>query len=279
MRMAMWDKLKTRGRVDDRRGMAAGVGGLSITGVLLLMAVNYFLGGDVTDVLNQIQQAPPALQHQEDQGQFAGEDEYERFASTVLGSNNQMWSALFTENNRAYQEPTLVLFRSATPSDCGMATSQVGPHYCPLDNTIYLDETFFDELTTRLGAQGGDVAEAYVISHEVGHHIQNELGTMEQVRNEQQRNPQRANDLSIALELQADCYAGLWANYVREFNIFEPGEIQEAMDAASTVGDDRIQEKVSGQINPESWTHGSSQQRVGAFTRGYESGSLSACEL
>lgn len=167
-----------------------------------------------------------------------------------LGQNNDMWAQIFAENNRSYT-PTLVLFRQATTSSCGTATSQVGPHYCPLDQTIYLDETFFDELRNRFGAQGGDVAEAYVISHEVGHHAQNELGIMNQVNNTGD------NKASIQLELQADCFAGLWAHSIRDLGVFGPGEIREAMDAAATVGDDRIQERVTGYINPESWTHGS----------------------
>ncbi len=257
--------------------MGAAAGGLSITGVILLLAVNYFMGGDLTDVVNQIQ---PALENpQQNTKEFEGQDDYEVFASTVLGSNNDLWLRIFSENNLSYTPPTLVLFRSATASSCGTATSQVGPHYCPLDSTIYLDETFFDELTTRLGAQGGDVAEAYVIAHEVGHHAQNELGIMGRVQSMQQQNPREANEISIQVELQADCFAGLWANSIRDLQVFEAGEIKEAMDAASAVGDDRIQEKVTGQVNPESWTHGSSEQRVAAFTKGYTTGDFSACQL
>ena len=161
---------------------------------------------------------------------------------------------------------------------CGTATSQVGPHYCPLDKTIYLDETFFDELTNRFGAQGGDVAEAYVIAHEVGHHAQNELGIMTQVYDMRESDPQGADSASVKLELQADCFAGLWAHSIKDIGVFEAGEIREAIDAAAAVGDDRIQEKVTGYVNPESWTHGSSAQRAEWFNRGYEEGQLAACE-
>jgi predicted metalloprotease len=171
----------------------------------------------------------------------------------------------------------LVLFRTATNSACGTATSQIGPHYCPLDSTIYLDETFFDELTNRLGATGGDVAEAYVIAHEVGHHVQNELGIMNRVQTQQQALPSQANELSVQLELQADCFAGLWAHSIRDIGVFETNEIREAMDAAAAVGDDRIQERTQGYVNPENWTHGSSDQRVEWFNKGYQTGELSAC--
>jgi predicted metalloprotease len=251
--------------------MAPVAGGLSLTGVALLLLFNYLSGGDLGDIVNQINYAPSAYDQSEQSQEYAGQDEYEVFASTVLGSNNDLWQQIFSQNNQTYAPPKLVLFRTATNSGCGTATSQVGPHYCPVDSTIYLDETFFDELTNRLGAQGGDVAEAYVISHEVGHHAQNELGIIAQAQN--------SNESSIQVELQADCFAGLWAYSIRDKQVFQPGEIQEAMDAAAAVGDDRIQEKVTGQINPETWTHGSSQQRVTAFNTGYQTGDFSRCQF
>jgi predicted metalloprotease len=213
----------------------------------------------------------------ENPSQFEGADKYEVFASEVLGSNNDMWQEVFSKNNLTYSEPQMVLFREATQSGCGTATSQVGPHYCPLDETIYLDETFFDELKSVLGAKGGDVAEAYVMSHEAGHHAQKGLGIMDKVDAQINQNSGEANDLSIKLELQADCFAGLWAHSVKDKGVILPGEIEEAMDAAASVGDDRVQERVTGQINPETWTHGSSEQRVEWFNRGYSSGLLSEC--
>lgn len=274
--MAEWGKIGSRGSVEDRRGVGpVALGGMSLTGLAIMMLLTYATGGNPLDVLTQVD--PSQLQQvQTDTSQFEGEDSYEVFASTVLGSNNDLWTAQFSEAGDQYTPPRLVLFRTATPSECGTATSQVGPHYCPVDNTIYLDETFFDELTNRLGAEGGDVAEAYVIAHEVGHHVQNQLGIMERV--EQSRFRQDANEVSVRLELQADCYAGMWANSIRSLNVLSPGEIGEAMDAAAAVGDDRIQERTAGYINPESWTHGSSASRVEWFTRGYESGTLSACD-
>jgi uncharacterized protein len=270
--MANWDKILSRGNVEDRRAFGpSGIGGLGIGGVLLIAALTYLGGGDVTDVLMQLQNAQVAPQNI-DPAQFAGEDEYEVFASTVLGSNNEMWEDLFAQSNQTYTPPKLVLFRGATQSSCGGAQSLVGPHYCPLDETIYLDETFFDELTSRLGAEGGDVAEAYVIAHEVAHHAQNKLGIMDQAR------ASRDNENAIKLELQADCFAGLWAHSVKDLGVFLPGEINEAMDAAAAVGDDRIQQRTTGQVNPESWTHGSSAERVAWFNRGFDTGSLASCD-
>jgi predicted metalloprotease len=212
--------------------------------------------------------------------EFQGEDDYEVFASTVLGSNDKTWNEIFTANQLTYTPPNLVLFRTQTNSACGGANSQVGPHYCPLDETIYLDETFFDVLTERFGAEGGDVAEAYVIAHEVAHHVQNELNIMDEVQTRQQSagSQEEANQYSVALELQADCFAGVWANSIKDLGVFLPGEINEAIDAAESVGDDRIQQAVQGRVSPESWTHGSSQQRKDWFNIGYETGDPSRCD-
>ncbi len=276
--MANWGKILSRGNVEDRRSMApAAIGGISLTGLALVLLYNVLAGGDVTDVLNQLENIPVEQQENVQKEEFTGQDSYEVFASTVLGSNNEMWSKLFGKTNHTYTPPKLVLFRTATQSACGSAVSEVGPHYCPVDKTIYLDETFFDELQKRFGAKGGDVAEAYVIAHEVGHHAQNEFQIMEEVQRTQQSDPDRANNLSIKLELQADCFAGLWAHSIRDLDVFMPGEISEAMDAAAAVGDDRIQKKVTGYQNPETWTHGSSEQRAMWFNRGFESGTLSVC--
>lgn len=275
--MARWGNIGSRGDVEDRRGFAPVVGGVSLTGVALLMLLQYVSGGNPLDVLMQLDSIPTQESRQVLSEEFQGADEYEIFASTVLGSANEMWDQKFRESGRQYVPPKLVLFRSATDSACGTATSDVGPHYCPLDRTIYLDETFFDELQTRFGANGGDVAEAYVIAHEVSHHAQNLLGNMDRVRQLESRNPRNANQYSVQLELQADCMAGLWAYSIRDRNVFEEGEIKEAIDAASAVGDDRIQSAVLGQVNPETWTHGSSSQRVSAFQQGYQEGKLSSC--
>lgn len=260
--MANWSILSSRGSVDDRRGSPMALGGLGLVGVVLALAFNYMQTGtvDVGSALQALQQ----LQMQNaplDAKQFEGADSYEVFASTVLGSTNDMWNKAFAAAGQAYTPPHFVLFRGGTQSGCGGAYSEVGPHYCPQDETIYLDETFFNELRDRFGAQG-DVAQAYVIAHEVGHHVQTLLGLQSD---------------SISQELQADCLAGLWAYSIKDKGVFEPNEIQEALSAAAAVGDDNIQKRTTGYVQRESWTHGSSAQRVAAFTRGYESGAVGAC--
>ena len=218
-------------------------------------------------------------QPQEQAPEYQGLDEIEEFVSAILGSTDTVWEQVFTDAGRTYQPTSLVLFTGSTSSGCGGATAQVGPHYCPLDKTIYIDRDFYGELERRFGASGGDFAEAYVVAHEVAHHVQNELGIMDQVRSAQQSDPGNANDYSVSLELQADCLAGVWANSIfQRGNVLERGDIEEAMNAAASVGDDRIQQATQGQINPEKWTHGSSQQRVDWFNQGYESGSASQCD-
>jgi predicted metalloprotease len=241
-------------------------GGLGLGGIALALLFTYLSQGQVTpaDVLNQLQGAQ-VMTSQEDASAFEGADSYEVFASTVLGSANDMWRNLFAQKGLSYAPPRLVLFRGATQSACGGATSAAGPHYCPLDKAIYLDETFFDELQ-KLGGRG-DVAQAYVIAHEAGHAAQDQLGLL--------KNDNLGD--SVGVELQADCFAGLWAYSIRNAGVFEPGEIKEALDAASAVGDDRIQEAYQGRVTPETWTHGSSAQRVDAFDRGFESGAIDAC--
>jgi predicted metalloprotease len=168
--------------------------------------------------------------------------------------------------HKTYVAPKLVLFRGSTDSACGGATSDMGPHYCPYDSTIYLDETFFDELKA-LGGQG-DVAQAYVIAHEVGHHVQNQLGLLKE---------DQTNADSVRTELQADCFAGLWAYSIKDIGVFEPGEVKEALDAASAVGDDHVQATFQGRVTPETWTHGSSAERVASFNKGFETGQVGAC--
>jgi uncharacterized protein len=270
--MAKWDNISSSGLVDDRRGLGSVVaGGVGVGGVVVYLLISYLTGSqvNVNDLINQLESTRTDQSQPTDTSQFASQDSYEVFASRVLGSNNELWQQEFGKLGRTYTPPKLVLFRSATQSGCGTATSDVGPHYCPLDQTIYLDETFFDQMETYLGATGGDVAEAYVISHEVGHHVQNLLGTIDQAPDNQQG--------AINIELQSDCYAGMWAHSIKDIDVIEPGEIQEAMDAAATVGDDNIQSKVNGQVDPETWTHGSSQERMKWFNTGYELGSFAQC--
>ena len=277
--MARWNRLGTRGDVQDRRGTGLAIGGLGGVGLIIALVVSLLGGGSgLDDILGQLEARAPQTGAQPEE--FQGQDDYEVFASTVLGSTDETWTAIFQESNLTYVLPTLVLFRGSTNSACGGANSAVGPHYCPLDETIYLDETFFDALVSRLGAEGGDVAEAYVIAHEVGHHVQKRLEIMSEVQTAQQQaaSQEEANELSVKLELQADCFAGVWANSIRDAGVFLPGEINEAIDAAEAVGDDRIQEAVQGQVNPESWTHGSAEQRADWFTTGFETGDPSACD-
>ena len=263
--MANWDNIQSKGQVDDRRGSAAYVGGgLTLGGIALLVLINYVTTGsvDVTTIANQINDMQTSGQTQTAaSSKTYVPDGYEKFASTVLGSTNDTWKAKFQEMGKSYTPPHLVLFRGSTESSCGGAFSQEGPHYCPTDTTVYLDETFFNELRDRFGATG-DVAQAYVIAHEVGHHVQTLLGIEKD---------------SIHQELQADCFAGVWANSIKDQGVFQPGEIKEALDAAAAVGDDHIQEVTQGSVHPETWTHGSSAQRVQSFTTGYDTGSFAQC--
>lgn len=269
--MADWGKIFSRGNVQDRRSSGLALGGVGAVVVIATLIFNIVSGGqiNINDLLSLI---PSESQSSLTSTDFEGADQYEVFASTVLGSTNDYWRTQFEKSGQQYTEPSLVLFRSATQSACGYASSDVGPHYCPSDQTIYIDETFFIELQQRFKAQGGDVAEAYVIAHEVGHHVQNLQGDLERA---QQDGSQAA---AISTELQADCYAGAWANSISNLGVFEPNEINEAIDAAAAVGDDRIQQSVNGQVSPETWTHGSSESRVKWFTAGYESGDPAACK-
>ena len=275
--MALWDNLGTSGNVEDRRGMAGvGLGG-GLVGIVLFLALSYTGVQIDPAVLEQIAGGVSGTSQTTEQlSEFQGKDSYETFVSTVLGSTNAYWKKTMLQENKPFTEPRLVLFRDATRSGCGVATTQVGPHYCPLDQTIYLDETFFDVLV-QLGGSNGDVAQAYVIAHEAGHHAQQALGIMDRVESDPAYERTGENSLSVKLELQADCFAGLWAHSLRDRNVFQPGDIEQAIKAAEAVGDDRIQAETQGSINPETWTHGSSAERVKAFNRGYDTGKLSVC--
>lgn len=280
--MAIWDKIGSSGNVEDRRGMGAGGMALSGIGGLVVFLLFAFLGGGtgsdgsvLEQILNQTAQQSQAT---EQPTEFAGADQYETFAQKVLGSNNATWAGIFRIQGMVYAEPRLVLFRQITQSGCGAASSTMGPHYCPTDQTIYLDETFFDELQKTYGGSSGDVAQAYVISHEVAHHVQQQLGAMDDVSRAQQSGSVEANDLSAKLELQADCYAGIWMNSLSAEGILGPGEIEEALSAAAAVGDDHVQKTQTGTTNPETWTHGSSEQRMQWFNTGYSTGKVTSCD-
>ena len=276
-----WRNLERSKNVQDRRGqtakVAGGVGGLGIIGVLLAL----FLGGgggDVGDLIGQLA-TPATSAPSQDSSEFDGIDDDEAFVMAILGTTETLWSDVFAASGQAYDPATVVLFSDATASACGGASSATGPHYCPLDETVYIDLTFYDELQRRFGAEGGDFAEAYVLAHEIGHHIQQELGIMDDVREIQQSRPQDANEYSVRLELQADCLAGVWANSIfQREDVLERGDIAEGLSAAEAVGDDRIQMTTTGRVNPESFTHGTSEQRISWFNVGYETGDPAACD-
>jgi len=279
-----WRKLETSDKVQDRRGtgakVAGGVGGVGILGVLIALLFGGGGGGfgDIGDLLGQVQQGQAPAQ-QEQAEEFQGVDEQEDFVRRILGSTETVWTDIFRDGGITYKAASLVLFDAPTESACGGARSEVGPHYCPLDQTVYVDLEFFQVLTERFGASAGDFAQAYVIAHEIGHHVQNELNIMDEVQQLQRSDAGNANELSVRLELQADCLAGVWANSIwQRDNVLEQGDIEEALSAASAVGDDRIQQATSGRVSPESWTHGSAEQRVRWFKSGYETGDPNACD-
>ena len=268
-----WIGRRESSNVDDRRSSSGGkffVGGT--IGVIILV-IKFFMDGDPTQLIQQINQ-------QNSQTTEVVNDSLDntmaKFVAVVLADNEDVWNKIFAENGLQYEEPKLVLFRGATESGCGNASSSIGPFYCPADKKVYIDLSFMDELKTRFGAQGGDFALAYVIGHEVGHHVQNLLGTSAKTEELQaQSNQTKANKLSVALELQADFYAGVWTYHNQQMkNILEQGDIEEALSAASAVGDDAIQQKTQGTIVPDAFTHGTSAERMYWFKRGYETGDI-----
>jgi uncharacterized protein len=269
--MADWDKIISDGNIEDRRGNSGGVAALGTVGTVIVLGIMLFSGGgnpaDVQQLINNLANSAGTTE----QGEFVDKKNYKQFASKVIGSNNDVWKNEFKKEMIIYEEPRLVLFRQATQSGCGGATSDVGPHYCPQDSTIYLDETFFEELTLRFGAKGGQVAEAYVMAHEIGHHVQYLRGIFDKVN-------VRNNKESVKVELQADCYAGIWAGNLTGEGVIKADEIDQAIDAASAVGDDRIQKTTTGRVNPETWTHGSSAQRKASFLTGYNTKNVSSCD-
>ncbi|RAR49039.1 KPN_02809 family neutral zinc metallopeptidase [Flavobacterium lacus] len=271
-----WEGRRQSKNVEDRRGMGTGgkvVAGGGLIGIILLL-INLF-GGEgaqnLTPILEQLQQQQATEAPAEP---LSPEDEkMGRFVSTVLADTEDVWHKIFRENGMTYKEPGMVLFRSSVQSACGGATSASGPFYCPADQKIYMDLDFFDELQTRFGAKGGDYAIAYVIAHEVGHHVQTLLGTSRKVRQLQQNmNKTDANKLSVSLELQADFYAGLWTHYNSKY--LDEGDIEEALSAAQAVGDDAIQKKMQGHVVPDSFTHGTSEQRAKWFGKGFKTGDI-----
>jgi hypothetical protein len=277
-----WRTGRKSENIEDRRSSgisgkaAGGIGGL---GILLLLLISMFLGVDPGQIIQGIDSTGASSQG----SQMSTEEQNEsaEFVSLVLGDTEATWSDIFAEDlGRTYIEPKLVLFSGGVQSACGQASSQVGPFYCPSDQKVYLDLEFLKELQDRLGATG-DFAQAYVISHEVGHHVQTLTGTLQYVDTMNKRVSQKeANELSVALELQADCYAGVWANRASQQDlVLEPGDVEEGLNAASAVGDDRLQKQSQGYVVPDSFTHGTSAQRVASFRKGLESGDMYECDI
>lgn len=270
-----WQNARQSSNVEDQRGRGGVVGGGIGIGTLVLAAIVYFMGGNPMDVLQGSGAPPPSSQSRPAPGAGAN-DEEKKFVASVLGDTEDTWSALFQKRGRTYHPPKLVLFTDRVQSACGVAGSSTGPFYCPGDQKLYIDLAFFRQLKQNYGAPG-DFAQAYVIAHEVGHHVQNELGTMDKVNSLQQRaSEKQANALSVKLELQADFYAGVWAHYAQKRGLLEQGDVEEALGAASAVGDDRLQKQAQGYVVPDSFTHGSSAQRQQWFMRGFQTGDMTA---
>lgn len=269
-----WIGGRQSSNVDDRRGISAGgmAAGGGIIGVIILL-VNMFLGGGSGDGTNQLpipdQTQPMSAQEK------AADDERAAFVKVVLGYTEDVWGELFTQQGKQYQQPTLVLFRGRVQSACGMASSASGPFYCPTDQDVYIDLSFYEELKDRFKAPG-DFAMTYVIAHEVGHHIQKLSGISDKIQNmRQQLSEGEYNKYSVMMELQADFLAGVWAHHAQKMkNILEEGDIEEALNAANAIGDDRLQKQSQGYIVPESFTHGTSQQRYYWFKKGFDTGDI-----
>lgn len=273
------DDYRDSDNVEDRRGGGFGIGGggLGIGGVILALVVSYFTGINPMTLLGLIEQTPLAHQAPAAHKPPAG-DATARFVSKVLASTEDVWQSAFQQSGKHYEAPKLVLFTGQTPTACGTGQTAMGPFYCPGDRKVYIDLAFFHELKARFRAPG-EFAQAYVIAHEVGHHVQNLTGIAGKVHNAQrQTNRVEANALSVRMELQADCFAGVWGKRADDMRgILEKGDLEAALAAATAIGDDRLQQQARGRIVPESFTHGTSEQRVRWFRRGFESGDMNRC--
>ncbi len=270
-----WRDRRQSENIEDRRGLSGGRiavgGGL---GTIIIVIIVMLLGGDPRQFLQQLPQERAQPGSESSRPLNPAEEELKQFSAVVLADTEDVWNEVFRQISRQYREPRLVLFSDQVQSACGIAGAAVGPFYCPGDEKLYLDLSFFQELKTRFRAPG-DFAQAYVIAHEVGHHVQRLLGTMDQVNAAQSRmSKEQANQMAVRLELQADFLAGVWAHYAEKKGVVEPGDIEEALGAASAVGDDRLQREGQGYVVPDSFTHGTSEQRVRWFRRGLETGDI-----
>ena len=271
--------------VEDRRGMGGGGGfrmggGMGIGGLIIAVVLSLIFGGDIFSGGGDGGAPPPGTTTQTATGEISQtpeEKERALFMSFVLDDAQQVWAQTLPKYGSQYRDARLVLFRQATQSGCGYAQAGMGPFYCPLDEKVYIDLAFYDQLDNQLGA-GGDFAQAYVLAHEIGHHVQHVLGTAGRVRELQERRPNSANDLSVRMELQADCYAGVWGASTAQRDLLDPGDVEEGLAAAAAVGDDRLQGRSGGGINPESFTHGTSEQRATWFRRGFTTGDPRNCD-
>ncbi len=275
-----WQGREQSENVEDRRGFrvpGGRSGGIGCGSLLLVLGIAYVTGVDPRQILGLLQQVTPATEQSVPQGQPPADDAETRFVRVVLKDTEATWTQAFQKNGRSYQKPTLVLFDGRVDSACGMASSAVGPFYCSADSKVYLDLSFFRELSQRFGASG-DFAAAYVIAHEIGHHVQNQLGVSDQVARAQQsaRSEAEANAYGVRLELQADCFAGIYGHFNKEY--LDPGDVEEGLRAAAAIGDDAIQKQSQGYVAPESFTHGSSAMRTRWLSKGLETGDPAACD-
>lgn len=273
-----WQGRQGSSNIEDRRGVRYGrAGGIGIGTILLALVAMYF-GQDPSVVLQGVQPSSPTAQEGPYQ-ESAEEAQLREFVGVVLADTEETWGEIFRQAGGTYEQPKLVLFSGAVESACGFAQAAVGPFYCPGDRKVYIDLSFYQELQSRFGAPG-DFAQAYVVAHEIGHHVQTLMGISERNMAARQRASEvEANALSVRQELQADCFAGIWAhNADRSRQLLEEGDIEEGLNAASAIGDDRLQKQGRGYVSPESFTHGSSEQRVRWFKRGFENGSVQACD-
>jgi len=274
-----WEGRRQSENIEDRRGMRVSRGGLVGGGIgtLAIALLVYFLGGDPTAVLQGAGDAP-VQQTNEPYQEGPQEAQWREQTAVTLADTEDVWSKIFADMGGQYRAPTLVLYGGAVDSGCGFAESAMGPFYCPADQKLYIDLAFYQQMEGQLHA-GGDFARAYVVAHEVGHHVQNLLGIADRVNAEQQRDPGAANQFSVRLELQADCFAGIYANGIQQYgNVLESGDAEEAINAAKAVGDDTLQRSAGRAVVPDSFTHGSSEQRMRWFSKGFMSGGVDACD-